>query len=164
MLNPQCHLLGAYSFSTAMNLDLSRWGLPQAGFWNYLREEITVGLACRRPVRIGSYFPQFRVMVNNPEVGDDMRANLITYTLACVMNLYFATKIPHGETQSSEWTNERFTEWNNLYEDLALWRKNLPSTFEPYSQASSPDMGFPAHWMLRPWHGKIKPVIYPCLL
>lgn len=156
MLNPQCHLLGAYSLSTAMKLDLSTWGLSQAGFWNYLREEITVGLACRRPVRIGSRFPQFRVTAKSPGVGDDMRANLVTYILACVMNLFFRIDPKNDESQSQTWTTDRLAEWNNLNEDFTLWRKSLPSTFEPYSQASSSDMKFPARWMLRPWHGKIE--------
>jgi hypothetical protein len=157
MLGPQRHLLGAYSLSTSINLDLASWGLPQAGFWNYLREEITVGLACRRPVRIGNHakFPQFRDVVSRPGIGDDMRANLITYTLACVINLHFESKDPLSGSPSPN-RIEQSEQWTTLEEDLKLWRHRLPSTFEPFSLASVPGSVFPSYWMLKPWHGKIR--------
>jgi hypothetical protein len=50
------YLLGAYSFVASGSIHLAGRGLLQAGAWNSLREEITVALECRRPVRISSGF------------------------------------------------------------------------------------------------------------
>lgn len=146
--------VGAYSLSSSVNLELQSWSLPQAGFWNYLREEISVGLACRRPVRIGNHLPWFRGMVASPDLGDDMRANLITYTLANIMNIYFSSNTTQGGSNSIL-NDEQLEQWEILQEDLTLWRTNLPSTFEPFSRASSPSDVFPSWWMLKAWHGKI---------
>jgi hypothetical protein len=120
-LRPQRHLLGTYSLSSSANLELQSWSPPQAGFWNYLREEISVGLACRRPVRIGNHLPWFRDMVASPDLGDDMRANLITYTLANIMNIYFSSNTIQGGSNSIL-NDEQLEQWEILQEDLTLWR------------------------------------------
>ncbi|KAK0636414.1 hypothetical protein B0T17DRAFT_81262 [Bombardia bombarda] len=166
MQSPQCHLLGAYSFSTTIHIDLSAWGLAQAGFWNYLREEITVGLAYDRPVRIPSQdFTSLHKMITCSTISDDMRANLITYILARTVNFHFAQaqqathlvqvqgaespgrvdQLHHGGVEST---------WEELKSDVQLWTSHLPSTFEPFSLAPKRahfDL-FPSKWMIRPWH------------
>ncbi|KAI9729384.1 MAG: hypothetical protein M1834_006908 [Cirrosporium novae-zelandiae] len=141
----QRHLLGAYSFAVTGNIDLSTWGLLQAGVWNYLREEITVGLECRRPVRISTDFPDFQPDAN---VQDDMKANLITYILARIINFCF-----HGHHDSPlPIQKERIAEWEGLRMKLTLWTQNLPSSFEPISTACATENLFPSFWMLAPWH------------
>jgi hypothetical protein len=153
--SPLCHLLGAYSFSTAIHIDLSTWNLPQAGFWNYLREEITVGLASNRPVRIGKDFTHIRDTITRDSLGDDMRANLITYILARVMNLYFAYTEARAQGSGHPWPDHHFATWTDLRSDYTLWSENLPATFQPYSTAPKPGNIFPSEWMLKPWHGTI---------
>lgn len=153
--SPPCHLLGAYSFLTAIDVDLSTWNLAQAGFWNYLREEITVGLASNRPVRIGKEFVHLRDMVTCETIGDDMRANLITFILARLMNLYFTFSEARVEGNGRALTGENFAMWKELSTDLTLWTEHLPKTFQPFSTAPKPGNIFPSEWMLKPWHGKI---------
>ena len=110
----------------------------QAGAWNYLREEITVALECRRKVRLSQKFTY------NPQtkVGDDTQANIVTYLLAQTINHCF------GEITNSE---EGFA-WQTLRDNLDIWKSGLPRSFQPYSIAAKPDSVFPSYWMLRPWH------------
>jgi hypothetical protein len=79
----QLYLLGAYSFVAGGSIHLVGRGLLQAGAWNYLREEITVVLECRRPVRISSSF-EYQAYEN---MLDDMQANYVSYLLARIINL-----------------------------------------------------------------------------
>jgi len=143
MRQQQNHLLGAYSFATSRPIDLNTRGLPQAGTWNYLREEITVALESRRQVR---FSPGFLFFPNN-EMPDDMWANAITFILAKTINLYFAGA-------DSEEPNDRNRLWHKLASDTASWRKNLPHSFRPFSTASKSGNVFESIWLLRPWHGK----------
>jgi hypothetical protein len=117
----------------------------QAGAWNYLREEITVALECRRPVRISRDF-EYRAHENMP---DDMQANCISYLLARIINMVFWD---HAEGFSWE---EKTLEWRSLNADLRVWKDRLPASFEPYSTAHLEGNVFPSLWMLRPWHGEI---------
>jgi len=153
--NPPCHLLGAYSFLTTIHVDLSTWNLAQAGFWNYLREEITIGLASNRPVRMGKDFTYLRDTITSETIGDDMRANLITYILARLVNLYFTFNEACVEENIRRRTDEHFATWTDLRADLTLWTETLPATFRPFSTAPKPGNIFPSEWMLKPWHGKI---------
>ncbi|KAH6654921.1 hypothetical protein BKA67DRAFT_566634 [Truncatella angustata] len=154
MPNPHCHLSGAYSFSTAVAIDFSTWDLSQAGFWNYMREEITVGLASsrNRMVRIGKDFRQLRDMMTSKGIGDDMRANLITYILAEALNLYCAFEEYEDAEEQPERGDDLNTTWKRLSSDLEQWTENLPATFQPYSTAPKPGNVFPSAWMQRPWH------------
>ncbi len=142
----QRHLLGAYSFAVNDPIDLAQHGLLQAGVWNYLREEITVALECRRPVRISS---DFQWPTNN-NIADDMQANIVTYVLARIINFCF---VQHTETV------RRISEWKYFTAALHKWRDGLPPSFSPFSMASKPGNVFPSLWMLRPWHGMLCPII-----
>lgn len=167
MQSSQSHLLGAYSFLTTTQVDFSTWNLFQAGFWNYLREEITVGLAYHRPVRIPSQeFGSLRNRILRGSIGDDMWANLITYLLARIMNFTFS-QVQHQQTSEgvagSIDPNERDreTQWMELRSDLGLWASNLPASFEPFSRAPKHGNVFPSEWVTKPWHGKThQPIDY----
>lgn len=139
------HLLGAYAFATGCSaIDLRLRGISQSGIWNYLREEITISLECRRAVRI----PDGLTFVLGQELPVDMWTNSITYILARVVNFCFEDR----------WEKEGFieieTEWKLLALETNDWRTNLPITFEPFSTAPKARNIFPSLWMLRPWHGK----------
>ena len=139
----QHHLLGAYSFAVSESIDFTSHGLLQAGAWNYLREEITVALEYRRPVRMGNIFAN--LTDENP--ADDMKANTISYLLARAINFSF----PDLAECSSQ--NDRILAWQTLHSDLADWKTRLPARFEPFSTASKAGIVFPSLWMLKPWHG-----------
>jgi hypothetical protein len=140
----QRHLLGAYSFVASDSIDLADRGLLQAGAWNYLREEITVALECRRPVRISRDF-EYQAPENMP---DDMQANYISYLLARIINVAF------GEQAAGISWEDKVLEWQSLEANLKIWKNRLPMSFNPYSTAPIAGNVFPSLWMLRPWHGK----------
>ncbi|KPM35409.1 hypothetical protein AK830_g11156 [Neonectria ditissima] len=148
MENPECHLLGGYSFSTTMPMDLSSWGLSQASYWNFLRQELTVSLTYNRHVRVAKDLPELHSLITHSSTGDDMRANLITYILARAINLFRAfTEEPTGDKD----LEYNLKCWGDLSSALALWRDHLPSTLKPFSTAHKPNNGFPSEWMLSPW-------------
>ena len=140
----QRHLLGAYSFAVAESIDFATYGLLQAGAWNYLREEITVALECRRSVRTGRIFESHPVDI----FADDMQANHISYLLAQIINFSF----PDISERTSQ--EERTLAWQNLKSDLIGWKARLPTRFDPFCTAPMAGNVFPSLWMLRPWHGK----------
>lgn len=120
-------------------------GLLQAGAWNYLREEITVSLECRRPVRLTINL-DIRTVGPQPE---SMHANTITYIVAQNINHCFN----RGSTNQQEDSNH--DEWTSLKGDLTYWKEGLPTSYEPYSRASKEGNVFPSAWYLRPWHSKL---------
>jgi hypothetical protein len=144
----QRHLLGAYRFSSTEKIDMTKTGLLQAGAWNYLREEITVALECRRPVRLNIHLD-----VRSATSGSDsVHANTMTYILARVINLCFG----HDESGYILEFNE--DEWTKLNAELVFWSENLPTTYAPYSQAPKAGNPFPSEWYLRPWHSKFNAI------
>ncbi|KAI9657051.1 MAG: hypothetical protein M1821_003217 [Bathelium mastoideum] len=137
----QDHLWGAFSFAAARSIDLGAWGLVQAGFWNYIREDITVALEFRRPLhmKIGTRVPTPRAMTRT--LYD--YANTITYILAKIIDFCW------GNTRSEETPSD----WHFLNEELTTFRTQLPSDFSSYSSAPKPGtLPFRSIWMLRPYH------------
>ncbi|KAM0820324.1 hypothetical protein AB5N19_06143 [Seiridium cardinale] len=128
--------------------------MAQAGFWNYLREEITVSLASapNRMVRIGKDLTQFRDTMVLPNIGDDMRANLVSYIVARALNLYCSIRGTEVEGGGPHWLEEHLATWDALMADLTVWTDNLPATFHPFSVTPKPGNAFPSEWMLKPWH------------
>ena len=138
----QNHLLGAFSFAVSQPIDFTNYGLLQAGAWNYLREEITVALQYRRPVRTGLIFESHVTKRG----GDDMIANDISYLLARIINFCFSLS---SDRNSQE---DRTIDWQCIHADLLEWKNGLPSSFEPVSTAPKAGNAFSSIWMLRPWH------------
>ena len=143
--NEQRHLLGAYSFAVSEPIDFRTCGLLQAGAWNYLREEITVALENRRPVRTGRIFESHMTET----LGDDMLANDISCFLARILNFCY----PDLTERTS--LEDRMAAWRSLYAATMEWKSSLPPSFEPFSTAPKAGNIFPSLWMLRPWHGNI---------
>ncbi|KAI1616484.1 hypothetical protein EDD36DRAFT_415380 [Exophiala viscosa] len=150
----QSHLLGAYSYATSEAIDFSEPGMLQTGAWNYLREEITVGLIQRRGVRMGQIFDGH--LQRGPHKIHP--SDSITYLLAQIINFCF----PDPSLQTS--LQDRHTLWRSIHADFMAWKADLPSTFEPFSLAAKPGDPFPSLWMLRPWHvAEIMLALYdPC--
>jgi hypothetical protein len=119
-------------------------GLPQAEAWNYLREEITVVLECRRTVCIGDDF----TWEGEGDLTDDMLANFMSYYLARIINFCFDAHPGHTLPE------DRIMAWHALRSDLTTRRDNLPSTFNPFPTSAKAGNAFPSLWMLQPWHSK----------
>ncbi|KAG9230251.1 hypothetical protein BJ875DRAFT_162264 [Amylocarpus encephaloides] len=138
----QRHLLGAYLFSTDEAINMNERGFAQCGAWNYLREEITVALECRRPTRIGFS------LEHEPAEHDSetMPANKISYILATIINYCFR-QTPPGEMPSKNQLS-----WQSLRTELTTWREQLPPVFDPFSTSNKPGNPFASLWLLQPWH------------
>ncbi|KIW18130.1 hypothetical protein PV08_02418 [Exophiala spinifera] len=138
----ESHLLGAYSYAVSEPIDFSETGISQAGAWNYLREEITVGLMRRRGVRMGQIFHNH--LENDPY--DVSLPNRITYLLAKVINFCFIE--PHLQALPAS----RQATWRTLNSEFVAWKAELTTSFVPYSSAAKSGNPFPSLWMLRPWY------------
>lgn len=139
----ESHLLGAYSYSIREPINFSESGILQAGAWNYLREEITVGLIQRRGVRMGQIFDS--QMQGDPK--HVLPSDHISYLLARIVNFCF----PDISQKMSP--QERRELWGTLHTSLIKWKAELPASFEPFSFSPKPGNPFPSLWMLQPWHG-----------
>lgn len=118
-------------------------GLVQAGAWNYLREEITVALECRRPTRISIHLD----FDPDLDYSDSNLANVVSYMLAKIINHCFGVSVRDGDSTPVQ------DAWQSLSHDLKVWRKTLPASFIPYSTAPKPGSPFPSIWSLQPCHG-----------
>ncbi|KAK6380183.1 hypothetical protein LTS17_005372 [Exophiala oligosperma] len=138
----ESHLLGAYSYAVSEPINFSERGISQAGAWNYLREEITVGLMRRRRVRMGQIFHSH--LETDPY--DVSLPNRITYLLAKVINFCFIEPHLQGLPASRQAT------WRTLNSEFVAWKAELTPSFASYSSAAKSGNPFLSLWMLRPWH------------
>lgn len=114
--------------------------LISAGFWNYLREDITVALMEKRPLKIDLS----NVSMPNP-IEDNDRANAISQLLGIVINRCLGKDAPALA----------LSEWTSLQTDLDRWKADLPRTFEPVSLSSPRRSKFPELVMFHGWHSKL---------
>lgn len=122
-------------------------GVLQAGAWNYLREEITVALECRRCTRINVRFG----FDPSRDYSDSMRADAMSHMLARIINHCFQDSVRPSDGY------ERSLTWQSLFRELDQWKTNLPPSFEPFSEVVSSDGVFPSLWLLQGWHGDFDP-------
>lgn len=143
----QNHLQGSYSLLASHPLELDS-GLLSAGFWNYLREDITVALIEKRSLMI--QLPD-EPLPTSTESDDDL-ANRITYLLGKVMNrCLLRDAVPLGQF-----------EWNCLRDQLEDWGTSLSSSFDPIlTPHLLPNSGFPSMWTTSGWHGTDPFYSYP---
>jgi hypothetical protein len=144
----ESHLLGAYSYAVKEPIDFSQVGMLQLGAWNYLREEITVGLIQGRGVRMGQIFDSH--IQGDPD--HVLPPDRVSYLLARIINFCYPDLSQRMSLQ------ERRVLWCALHADLIKWKANLPTSYEPFSLSARPGNPFTSLWMLQPWHGR-----YPCL-
>ena len=137
----QSHLHGSFSFLVGQQINLGS-DLLSAGFWNYLREDITVALIDKRPLKIDLS----TVWMPRP-VEDDDWSNMISLLLGKVINICLGDD---ARTVS-------FSEWKSLKDQVDEWRRSLPVSFEPVSPLPTggpPKSSFPELWLFRGWHSK----------
>jgi len=124
-------------------------GLMRAGFWNYLREDITVALMEKRNLMIELNDQQLPLLN-----GEEDSANYISYILGKVIN---SCLHKDGEPLGQR-------EWDSLEKELDSWKTSLPSSFEPVITPrlyGDGDSRFPSVWNTSKWHSMWNPPIYP---
>jgi hypothetical protein len=139
----QSHLLGSSSFLRDQQIHISASDLLSAGFWNYLREDITVALVEKRRLKIELN----QIHIPYPPTRDDERANLISLLLGRAINVCFGDR-----------SRLDVEELRNLESEVAQWKSDLPSSFDPIesSQTTNTD-DFPILWLYHGWHSKFVP-------
>ncbi|OJZ83141.1 hypothetical protein ASPFODRAFT_49798 [Aspergillus luchuensis CBS 106.47] len=138
-VSSQSHLQGCYSLLASRHVHLTA-DLLSAGYWNYLREDITVALIEHRGLMI-----TLSVADAPPQPTDDMDfANYITFLLGKVINRCLAAYSPPLD----------ILEWEELKADLDQWKSSLPPSFEAIETPGlRMQSNFPSIWTLRSWHG-----------
>lgn len=148
-VDPNRHLLGAYSLaSSRASTDLaSNTSIFIAGFWNYLREDITYSLIEQTPIKMDL------AGVNAAHDGDDPHfLNSSSLLLGNLINLAF------GTTQSLE-------EYNRLKHLVEEWRNALPPRCIQYAETheNQPQICLPNIWFYQDFHGRFR-WLFPLLL
>ncbi|KAH8702043.1 hypothetical protein BGW36DRAFT_336426 [Talaromyces proteolyticus] len=132
----QSHLLGSSSFLQDQQINLTTSDLFSAGFWNYLREDITVALIEKRRLKIDLEGIQIPYASR-----DDERANLISLFLGKAINICFGA--PPATDQLRE-----------LETEVSRWKDSLPVSFDPILSQNQTDKvdSFPVLWLFHGWH------------
>lgn len=144
-VDPNRHLRGAYSLASfpfqyhqsSISTILLDRGLFAAGFWNYLREDITFSLFRRCPLKIDLdlLIPPFSSVLSSsghPLSDDEDHLNAISLVLGRIINAAF---VPGGDSQSNGLGMKNDT-WAVLLDLVKSWRAELPLHFQPFSSAN----------------------------
>ncbi|KAJ5542470.1 hypothetical protein N7535_004891, partial [Penicillium sp. DV-2018c] len=134
----QSHLQGCYSLLATRQIHVAA-DLISAGYWNYLREDITVALIERRGLMITLSDQNMP-----PEPTDDTDfANHVTLLLGRIINRCLSIDSPALD----------LSEWEAMKNELDNWRSSLPSSFNAVETPGlRPRSSFPSRWALRSWH------------
>ncbi|KAJ5926228.1 hypothetical protein N7516_008001 [Penicillium verrucosum] len=137
-VSSQNHLQGCYSLLASRHIHLAA-DLLSAGYWNYLREDITVALIEQRGLMI-----TLSDQNAPPEPTEDADfANHVTFLLGKVINRCLSV-----DSQALT-----ALEWEDMKANLDKWKSSLPSSFDTIQ---TPGLGkkssFPSIWALRSWH------------
>lgn len=129
------HLRGAYSLASSVNYisTVSTRSLMSAGFWNYLREDITFSLFERCPLKLE--------LEKYDVESDESNLHSITFILARLINSCF-----HKQLGEEDW--RRFN-WQ-----ISEWLAKLAETSRPYAELAPTDQTLPLVWFLEDHHGK----------
>lgn len=122
--DPNRHLFGA-SALLPPTPKLSGRGLLPAGFWNYLREDITYSLIYKCPLKV-----DFEVYSDQPET-DEEHANHMTLLLAKIINSYYKTR----------------SHLPKLHAIVEQWKQKCP--FDSFSKGGDKPGTFPSIRMLK---------------
>lgn len=138
-VDPNMHLRGAYSMASVHDVLTGnlRAGLFGAGFWNYLREDITFSLfeKCPLKMNLGS-----TPLITRHESDEDY-LNSITLILGKSINITY--------NQDAD-----MPRWEHIAGSLKEWRSACPGHMEPFSRESTSSHLFPLVWFLQPCHGE----------
>ncbi|KAI6773632.1 hypothetical protein HG531_000481 [Fusarium graminearum] len=140
-VDPNIHLRGAYSMASLYDV-LSgnlRVGLLGAGFWNYLREDITFSLFEKCPLKMNLE----STLLFTPHESDQDYLNSVTLILGKSINMAYSQ-----DTDALR--------WRQITESLRDWRRAYPDHIKPFSRELSTSHLFPAVWFLQPYHAAIR--------
>ncbi|KAK1639939.1 hypothetical protein BDP81DRAFT_391975 [Colletotrichum phormii] len=144
-VDPNRHLQGAYSLAaySTLQTDALGSGLRAAGFWNYLREDITFSLFRRCPLKMDLAQVPLALLMTGQSTDHD-RLNAVTLILGRIINACFIDSGSNSVTDGS---------WSDLFQLLCEWRKGLPTRFEPFSTVDRGlGLALPSIWLLRDHH------------
>lgn len=132
---------GCYSLLASRHITITS-DLLSAGYWNYLREDITVALIEQRGLMI-----TLSDQDAPPEPTEDTDfANYVTFLLGRVINRCLSVD---SYALSP-------LEWEALKADLDKWKSSLPSSFDTLETPGlRKQSSFPSIWTLRSWHGEL---------
>ncbi|OQD91500.1 hypothetical protein PENSOL_c052G08197 [Penicillium solitum] len=137
-VSSQSHLQGCYSLLASRHIHLTA-DLLSAGYWNYLREDITVALIEQRGLMI-----TLSDQNAPPEPTEDAEfANHVTFLLGKIINRCLSVD------------SQALTpfEWEAIKADLDKWKSSLPSSFDTIQTPGlRKQSSFPSIWALRSWH------------
>ncbi|KAF4981257.1 hypothetical protein FZEAL_2883 [Fusarium zealandicum] len=138
--DPNMHLRGAYSMASLHDVLSGNLqpGLPGAGFWNYLREDITFSLFEKCPLKMD--LESTPLLISHRSDQDQL--NSITLILGKIIN----------KTSDQDITD---SQWSSAAEMLKQWRFACPEHIHSFSrQQGQPGTShfFPAVWFLQPCH------------
>ncbi|KAK1986230.1 hypothetical protein LZ30DRAFT_706158 [Colletotrichum cereale] len=137
-VDPNRHLQGAYSLAAYRNplTDYMGPGLGAAGFWNYLREDITFSLFRRCPLKMN--LEQMPLPTRHDT--DEDHLNAVSLILGRIVNACFSGAVTEGA-------------WTLLSGMLQDWRSRLPPRFAPFAKSDRGlGLALPSIWMLRDCH------------
>ncbi|KAK2066157.1 hypothetical protein LY76DRAFT_611139 [Colletotrichum caudatum] len=137
-VDPNRHLWGAYSLAVHRNTlsDCLGSGIGAAGFWNYLREDITFSLFRQCPLKID--LEQMPLPTRHDTDQDHL--NTVSLILGRIINACFSGAVTEGA-------------WSSLFRMLQDWRSGLPPRFAPFARTERGlGLALPSIWMLRDCH------------
>ncbi|KAF5676991.1 hypothetical protein FHETE_1893 [Fusarium heterosporum] len=142
-VDPNMHLRGAYSMASLHDIlsGTLQAGLLGAGFWNYLREDITFSLFEECPLKMNLESTPLIIQHDS----DQGFLNSITLILGKIINMAFGRDPNHVRLDS-------------LVEMLEAWRGTCPDYMKPFSRLdgrTGSSHHFPATWFLQPSHAAI---------
>ncbi|KAM0343430.1 hypothetical protein ACHAPU_008611 [Fusarium lateritium] len=142
-VDPNMHLRGAYSMASLHDVlsGTLQAGLLGAGFWNYLREDITFSLFEECPLKMNL---ESTPLITQHD-SDQEFLNSITLILGKIINTVFGRDPDHVQLGS-------------LAESLRAWRDACPDHMKPFSRLddiTGTSHHFPAIWFLQPCHAAI---------
>ncbi|KAI6366848.1 hypothetical protein MCOR25_005064 [Pyricularia grisea] len=145
--DPNRHLRGAYSLAVSRTPllregDLSgRGGLRGAGFWNYLREDITFSLFQKCPLKMGLDQVELFILRGDDADGDHGYLNAVSLILGRIINECFGRETVAPDA------------WSFLFGLLRDWCSALPSRIAPFAREERGlGLALPAIWMLQDCH------------
>ncbi|KAM0638909.1 hypothetical protein ACHAQF_007243 [Verticillium nonalfalfae] len=123
-IDPNRHLHGAYSLASRQKLLLDNGfrTLSSAGFWNYLREDITYSLFEEQPLKMDLE----NIPMPTLQLEDHDHLNAISLVLGRILNAHFNDGSPGRDQPASV---------SAMLPVLQSWQKALPRHFEPLSAA-----------------------------
>ncbi|KAI7256278.1 hypothetical protein KC343_g3489 [Hortaea werneckii] len=137
--DPNRHLSGAYALAAGQGLNLSTPSILRAGFFNYLREDITFSLITRQPLKLDSK----RLDIEYDPVTDEDQLNTATLHLARIVNTAFGGQLTADNSYVLE-------------SRLEQWHGSLPAHFGPYHNfVQGSGSIFPTVRMLAECHASI---------